>query len=186
MENIKVFTNNVEAKVIEQLKELVEFEAYKDSKIRIMPDCHVGKGCVIGTTIEIKDKVTPNLVGVDIGCGVLTVKLAEKEIDLEKLDKVINEFIPHGFGIHSEAQAEFCFDKLIAERLNISRARLSIGTLGGGNHFIEVGKNSKDELFLIIHSGSRNIGGQVATYYQNIAVSKLTDNSEERRVNKLS
>lgn len=145
-----------------------------------MPDCHAGAGCTIGTTMEIKDKITPNLVGVDIGCGILTVKLKETDIDLQKLDAVINEFVPNGFNTHTEPKAEFEFDKLLAKNLNVGRAKLSIGSLGGGNHFIEVGKNSKDELFLVIHSGSRNIGGQVAKHYQDIAIENLTDNSKER------
>lgn len=178
--DIKIYATTLEDVALEQIKELGEFEPYKTSKIRIMPDCHAGAGCTIGTTMEIKDKITPNLVGVDIGCGMLTVKLKETEIDLQKLDAVINEFIPNGFNTHTEQKAEFEFDKLIAKNLNIDRAKVSIGSLGGGNHFIEVGKNSKNELYLVIHSGSRNIGGQVAKYYQNIAIENLTDNAKER------
>lgn len=178
--DIKIYATTLEDVAFEQIKELGEFEPYQDSKIRIMPDCHAGAGCTIGTTMEIKDKITPNLVGVDIGCGMLTVKLKETNINLQKLDSVINEFIPNGFNIHSEPKADFEFDKLIAKNLNIERAKLSIGSLGGGNHFIEVGKNSKGELFLVIHSGSRNIGGQIAKYYQDIAIENLTDNSKER------
>lgn len=177
---IKIYAETLEDVALEQIRELGNFEPYQNSKIRIMPDCHAGAGCTIGTTMEIKDKITPNLVGVDIGCGMLTIKLSGNNIDLKKLDVVINEFIPSGFNIHSEKKAEFDFDKLIAKKLNIERAKLSLGSLGGGNHFIEVGKNSKEELFLVIHSGSRNIGGQVAKYHQNIAVNNLTDNSEER------
>jgi RNA-splicing ligase RtcB len=178
--NIKIYATTLEDVALEQIKELGEFEPYQDSKIRIMPDCHAGAGCTIGTTMEIKDKITPNLVGVDIGCGMLTVKLNETEIDLQKLDAIITEFVPNGFNVHSKPKAEFEFDKLIAKNLNIERAKLSIGSLGGGNHFIEVGENSKGELFLVIHSGSRNIGGQVAKYYQDIAIGNLTDNSKER------
>lgn len=177
--DIKIYATTLEDVALEQIKELGEFEPYKNSKIRIMPDCHAGAGCTIGTTMEIEDKITPNLVGVDIGCGMLTVKLKETEIDLQKLDAVINEFIPNGFNTHTEPKAEFDFDKLIAKNLNIDRAKLSIGSLGGGNHFIEVGKTSKNELYLVIHSGSRNIGGQVAKYYQNIAIENLTDNAKE-------
>jgi len=179
--NIKIYATTLENVAYEQIKELGEFEPYQDSKIRIMPDCHAGAGCTIGTTMEIKDKITPNLVGVDIGCGMLTVKLKETEIDLQKLDAVINEFVPNGFNVHSEKKADFDFNELIAKNLNIDRAKLSIGSLGGGNHFIEIGKNSKDELYLVIHSGSRNIGGQVAKYYQDIAITNLTDNTKERK-----
>lgn len=178
--DIKIYATTLEDVALEQIKELGAFEPYQDSKIRIMPDCHAGAGCTIGTTMEIKDKITPNLVGVDIGCGMLTVKLKETDIDLQKLDAVINEFIPNGFNTHTEQKAEFDFDKLIAKNLNIDRAKVSIGSLGGGNHFIEVGKTSKNELYLVIHSGSRNIGGQVAKYYQNIAIENLTDNAKER------
>lgn len=178
--DIKIYATTLEDVAFEQIKELGEFEPYQDSKIRIMPDCHAGEGCTIGTTMEIKDKITPNLVGVDIGCGMLTLKLKESEIDLQKLDAVINEFVPNGFNIHSEPKADFDFTQLIVKNMPIERAKLSIGSLGGGNHFIEAGKNSKGELFLVIHSGSRNIGGQVAKHYQDIAIANLTDNSKER------
>ena len=177
--DIKIFAKTIEETALKQIRELGDFEAYADSKIRIMPDCHAGMGCTIGTTLEIKDKVTPNLVGVDIGCGMLTVQLKEENIDLEELDSVVNTFVPSGFNIHSKQQAEFDFGRLIVESLNIDRAKKSIGTLGGGNHFIEVGKNSVGELFLVIHSGSRNIGGQVAKHYQNIAIANLASNSKE-------
>jgi len=178
--NIKIYATTLEDAAFKQIKELGEFEPYQDSKIRIMPDCHAGAGCTIGTTMEIKDKITPNLVGVDIGCGMLTIKLKETKIDLQKLDAVINEFVPNGFNIHSEPKADFDFTQLIAKNMPIERAKLSIGTLGSGNHFIEVGKNSKGELFLVVHSGSRNIGVQVAKHYQDIAIANLTGNSKER------
>lgn len=179
--DIKIFASTIENTAFDQIKKLGEFEAYQDSKIRIMPDCHAGVGCTIGTTMEIKDKITPNLTGVDIGCGMLTVKLKENIIDLHRLDNVINTFIPNGFNIHTKHKAEFDFDRLIAKNLNIDRARLSIGSLGGGNHFIEVGKNSTGELFLVIHSGSRNIGAQVAKYYQDIAINKSIKDTEKER-----
>lgn len=168
--DIKIFAKTIEDSALAQIKQLGEFEAYRDSKIRIMPDCHAGSGCTIGTTMTISDKITPNLVGVDIGCGMLTIRLAEKDIDLNKLDRVINNKIPHGFDIHTKQKADFDFSNLIAKGLNLERAKLSLGTLGGGNHFIEVGKDSKDFLYLVIHSGSRNIGAQVAKYYQDLAI----------------
>lgn len=167
---IKIFAKTVEYEALDQIRKLGQFEAYEDAKIRIMPDCHAGAGCTIGTTMTIKDKITPNLVGVDIGCGMLTIKLKEKEIDLSNLDHVIGENIPNGFGIHSKPQVEFNFDKLRCKNeVDLVRASKSIGSLGGGNHFIEVGKNNKGELYLIIHSGSRNIGNLVAKYYQDVA-----------------
>ena len=178
---IKIFAKTIENTALEQIKELANFGPYLNSKIRIMPDCHAGMGCTIGTTMEIKDKITPNLVGVDIGCGMLTIKLQEREINLPKLDYMINKYIPNGFNIHKKRRANFDFNQLRCKKhLNINRAELSIGSLGGGNHFIEIAKDSNSCLFLIIHSGSRNIGGQVAKYYQNVAIENLTDISKER------
>ena len=178
---IKIFAATIENTALEQIETLGNFDAYNDSKIRIMPDCHAGAGCTIGTTMTIKDKITPNLVGVDIGCGMLTIELNQKEIDLELLDSVIGEHIPNGFNVHSEQQVDFNFDEIKCNKeLNVNRASLALGSLGGGNHFVEVGKNSKDDLFLVIHSGSRNIGLQVAKYYQAIALKNATaiDNSD--------
>jgi RNA-splicing ligase RtcB len=167
---IKIFAKTIEYDVFEQVKKLGNYEAYHDSKIRIMPDCHVGKGCTIGTTMTIKDKVTPNLVGVDIGCGMLTIKLKSKNINFKKLDNIINNKIPHGTNIHNQSIRDFDFSTLKSLKfLNISRAAKSIGSLGGGNHFIELNTGSDGELYLVIHSGSRNIGNQVAKYYQNLA-----------------
>ena len=181
--DIKIFATTIEKTALEQIKQLGNFEPYKNSKIRIMPDRHAGAGCTIGTTIKIKDKITPNLVGVDIGCGMLTVQLFNKEIDLQDIDEAINKFIPSGFNIHTEQKAEFELRELKCyKHLNINRANLSIGTLGGGNNFIEIDKNVKGTLFLVIHSGSRNIGNQVAKYYQNIAIDNLMDNSKERNL----
>lgn len=180
--NIKIYAKTVEETALRQIEELGNFEPYLNSKIRIMPDCHAGVGCTIGTTMTIEDKITPNLVGVDIGCGMLTVELKEAEIDLYKLDTIINTNIPSGFHIHPLQKADFDFSDLVCKKhLNTDRAKLSIGSLGSGNHFIEVGKNSIGNLFLVIHSGSRNIGGQVAKYYQNLAINNLTDISKERK-----
>ena len=177
---IKIFAKTIEETALEQIKELANFEPYQNSKIRIMPDCHAGAGCTIGTTMEIQDKLTPNLVGVDIGCGMLCVELEQEEIDLPALDTVINSNIPNGFNIHNKPQAGFDFSRLICEKhLNIERGKLSIGSLGGGNHFIEIDKSKDGRLFLVIHSGSRNIGAQVAKYYQNISIENLTDVSKE-------
>lgn len=179
--DIKIYAKTIEETALKQIEELGNFAPYLNSKIRIMPDCHAGAGCTIGTTMTIKDKITPNLVGVDIGCGMLTVKLNEKEIDLPKLDAIINANIPNGFNIHAIQQSHFDFSNLVCKKnLNIDRAKLSIGSLGGGNHFIEIGRNSIGNLFLVIHSGSRNVGGQVAKYYQNLAINNLTDVSKER------
>lgn len=165
-----IFAETFQFEAYDQVKALANFEAYQDSKIRIMPDAHAGKGCTIGTTMTITDKVTPNLVGVDIGCGMLVVQLEDKDIDLAKLDKVIYDNIPCGFNVHTESKKKFDFSLLrCGKHVDLGRAVLSIGTLGGGNHFIEVAKNSIGDIFLIIHSGSRKLGGDTCKYYQNKA-----------------
>jgi len=175
----KVFTDNIESEAIAQIVELCNQEFVKDSVIRIMPDAHAGAGCTIGTTMTISDKIVPNLVGVDIGCGMETIKLKQREIDFEKLDNVIYNYIPSGFDIRKK-QHKYAenvdFNSLACKNhVNLERARLSIGTLGGGNHFIEVNKDNNGSLYLIIHSGSRHLGKQVAEYYQELAYKELTD-----------
>ena len=166
-----IFAETFESEAYDQIKKLVNFEAYENEKVRIMPDAHAGKGCTVGTTITITDKITPNLVGVDIGCGMLTIKLKNKEIDFKKLDEIIKTKIPNGFNIHKKAQKKFDFSNLRCQKhVDLERAIFSIGSLGGGNHFIEVGKNElTEEMYLIIHSGSRKLGGDVCKYYQDKA-----------------
>lgn len=170
----KVFTNNIEESAIIQIKELLDQEFIKDSKIRIMPDVHSGAGCVIGTTMTIKDKIIPNLVGVDIGCGMLVAKLNiknDKNI-LKTIDEIINKYIPSGFkirdNIHSNIgnSVDNLYDLKCLDYMDIENAKRSIGTLGGGNHFIELNKDVNDNIYIVIHSGSRNLGLQVANYYQ--------------------
>lgn len=172
----KVFTSNLEATAREQIKTLCDQPFSKGSKIRIMPDVHAGAGCPIGTTMTITDKVVPNLVGVDIGCGMHTVRINESEIDYAQLDRLIKKSIPSGFSIRKtphKYMREVDINKLRCraggendQLLNLDRARLSLGTLGGGNHFIEINQDEEDRFYLVIHSGSRNIGLQVALYYQ--------------------
>ncbi|MCX7709705.1 MAG: RtcB family protein [Clostridia bacterium] len=173
----KVFTDNVEDVAFAQIMELCNQEFVKDSIIRIMPDTHAGAGCTIGTTMTISDKVVPNLVGVDIGCGMETIKLKNKDIDLEKLDKTIHEYIPSGFDIRKkqhEYVSKIDFDGLICKKqVSLDRARLSVGTLGGGNHFIEVNKDKEGALYLVVHSGSRYLGKQVAEHYQELGYKEL-------------
>lgn len=137
----KVFTDNCDNETISQIIELLNQESVANSHIRIMPDTHAGKGCVIGTTMTITDKVIPNLVGVDIGCGMYAIKLEETEIDCEKLDKVIRQYIPSGFSIHDRAITRSNIDKIIAP-IDVDRAMKSLGTLGDGNHFIEVDRGN--------------------------------------------
>ena len=161
----------IEDGAIEQIRRMCDYELTQNSRVRIMPDVHAGKGCTIGTTMTVKDKVCPNIVGVDIGCGMYTVKIADKEIDFEKLDEAAH-FIPSGMNVWDGRKEKFDFTTLRCFRSLKDSRRLqrSLGTLGGGNHFIEVDKSSDGTYFLVIHSDSRNLGKQVAEIYQNLAV----------------
>jgi len=178
----KVFAKTFEDEEFYQVRDLCTSSAYLDSKIRIMPDAHAGKGCVIGTTMTIKDKVTPNLVGVDIGCGMLCVKLMPKELNLKEIDDFITNKIPHGHSVRQSAIRYFDLTGLkCIEAVNVERAQLSIGTLGGGNHFIEINKDDDGTLYLVIHSGSRNLGVQVCNHYQKIAEEKCNEKDKKRK-----
>jgi RNA-splicing ligase RtcB len=171
-----IYAASFEQEAYEQVKRMCSFEAYELEKIRIMPDAHVGKGCTVGTTMTITDKITPNLVGVDIGCGMLSVVLKDQHINFKQLDEVIQTKIPSGFDVHARSVKDFDFSFLRCQKqVDLQRAMLSIGTLGGGNHFIEVGKAAKTgEIYLIIHSGSRKLGGDVCKYYQDKASQQIT------------
>lgn len=180
----KVFTDNIEQEAIAQIIELCNQEFVKDSVIRIMPDVHSGAGCTIGTTMTIKDKIVPNLVGVDIGCGMHVFILKEKDIDLATLDKIIYDYIPSGFDIRNKKH-KYCKKIAISDlkcknHVDINRAMLSIGTLGGGNHFIEMNRDEDGTMYLVIHSGSRHLGKQVAEYYQKLAIKALTDTKKQK------
>ena len=165
-----IFADKIDKQTKTQISELLREEAYADSKIRIMPDTHSGKNVAVGTTMTVKNRIAPSLVGVDIGCGMEVVFLKEQEIDLEKLDRVIHSLVPAGTKIHSAPITSFDFDALhCKDKVNLERALRSIGTLGGGNHFIEVDRTEDSELVLVIHSGSRQLGSDVATYYQDQA-----------------
>lgn len=161
----------VEDEAIEQIKRMCDYEFTEGSKIRIMPDVHAGKGCTIGTTMTVKDKAVPNIVGVDIGCGMYTVKIAEKDIDFEKLDEAAH-FVPSGMNVWEGRQERFDLTKLRCYRSlkDTKRLERSLGTLGGGNHFIEVDRAQDGTNYLVIHSGSRNLGKQVAEIYQQLAI----------------
>lgn len=174
---VKVFAETFEDEAYAQVKKLSNYPAYDESVIRIMPDSHAGKGCTVGTTMTLTDKVTPNLVGVDIGCGMLVVKLAEKDIDFELLDKVIHKNVPSGFDIHTQAWVKTTmFDELLCgNSCDTKRALYSIGTLGGGNHFIEIDKDDDNNYYLVIHTGSRNLGVQVCKFYQDLAFKELNE-----------
>ena len=161
----------VEEEAIEQIRRMCDYPMTEGSKIRIMPDVHSGKGCTIGTTMTITDKAVPNVVGVDIGCGMYTVDLGKGDIDLMLLDATAH-FIPSGMNVWEGRQERFDLTglKCFRELKDTRRLERSLGTLGGGNHFIEVDVSSDGTKYLVIHSGSRNLGKQVAEYYQKLAI----------------
>ncbi|MCR5295090.1 MAG: RtcB family protein [Lachnospiraceae bacterium] len=165
------YANIIEEEAIEQIKRMCSYEFTEGCRIRIMPDVHAGKGCTIGTTMTINGKAVPNIVGVDIGCGMYTVELGRGEIDFAKLDEAAH-FIPSGMKVWEERQEHFDLTGLRCYRYlkDTDRLERSLGTLGGGNHFIEVDRAADGMSYLIIHSGSRSLGKQVAEYYQNLAV----------------
>lgn len=184
----KVFTEIIDEGAIAQIIELCNQPISENSSIRIMPDVHAGAGCTIGTTMTVSDKIIPNLVGVDIGCGMETIRLKEKHIEVQKLDKLIYEKIPSGFEIRRKAHRyieKIDLAKLYCyKHIDPLRAEMSIGTLGGGNHFIEADKGSDGSIYIVIHSGSRHLGVETAKYYQNEAYRRL-NNSSEKEVNEL-
>lgn len=171
--NAKVFTDNVEATAVSQIINLLNQPFVKDSKIRIMPDTHAGAGCVIGFTAQMGDMVIPNLVGVDIGCGMEVVELGDVDIDLDEFDKIVHTKVPAGFTVHQQAIVSYpeitdltCFGELY----DSGKFERAIGTLGGGNHFIELNIDDENNKYLVIHSGSRNLGKQVADIHQKKAI----------------
>ena len=184
----RVYTDVVEDGVLAQLQTLCDQEFTKGSRIRIMPDVHEGKGCTIGTTMTIQDAVVPNLVGVDIGCGMETIRVKNHHLEPEKLDKLIRERIPSGYDIREtphpfHERIDLGQLRCVREAgLDLGRAVLSLGTLGGGNHFIEADKDEEGQLYLVVHSGSRHLGLEVADYYQEQAFRELNGNtkSEEK------
>lgn len=192
MSDLKIFAKTIEPEAQEQVRQMAESEAYRDCKIRIMPDCHVGKGCTVGTVIETRGKVVPNTVGVDIGCGMSVFKFAEKEVNLSLLDRIINESVPSGFDVHEKSKlkdmdsitlfclrdlherTQGCFDHDYIER--------SLGTLGGGNHFIELDEDEQGYKYLVVHSDSRNLGVKVCNYFQHLAKKNVNRNEERKRI----
>ena len=162
MKDLKIFTENIEEEAIKQINLLLEQEPFKNCKVRIMPDTHAGKGCVIGFTADLGNKVIPNIVGVDIGCGMLCVELGNIELNLEKLDSVINEYIPAGREIREQKIIDF--EKInelycLRELKETKRFNKAIGTLGGGNHFIEIDQDEENNKYLVIHrSEERRVG----------------------------
>lgn len=179
--DLKIFTDDIEDKARKQVYTIVEQEPFKNCKVRIMPDVHAGKGCVIGFTADLGDKVIPNIVGVDIGCGMLCVELGRIDIDLQKFDEIVNKYIPSGRNINEHKLFDYedindlyCFREL----KDTEKFNRAIGTLGGGNHFIELDKDDEENVYLVIHTGSRNMGKQVADYYQNLAIDLCSGKEE--------
>ena len=179
----KVYTDIIESTAIGQITQLCNQPVSEGSRIRIMPDVHAGAGCTVGTTMTITDKVIPNIVGVDIGCGMEAVRLKEKHIEVQQLDKLIYRAIPSGFAIREKPHRYIgkidltelcCYD-----RIDHLRAEKSIGTLGGGNHFIEADKGEDGAIWIVIHSGSRHLGVEVAKYYQEEAYRRLNKSSQK-------
>lgn len=175
MSDLKIFTDNIEPEALNQIYTLIKQPAFADCKVRIMPDVHAGKGCVIGFTADLGDKVIPDIVGVDIGCGMLCCEIGKIDIDYEKLDSVIREHIPAGRAVRDEEinflQLEDLYCK--GQLRNMEWLKCSLGTLGGGNHFCEVDEDSDGMKYLVIHTGSRNLGKQVAEIYQQMAIDDM-------------
>ena len=177
-----IYTDLADQTSVSQVIELCNQEFAKGQRIRLMPDIHAGAGCTIGTTMTIGDKIVPNLVGVDIGCGMAVAVLKEKHIELQKLDKIIRQYIPAGFSVREKPHSFVNDAELHTLRcvghINLDRAERSIGTLGGGNHFIEVDRDDNGTLYLVVHSGSRHLGVEIASFYQKLAYEQLNNCSK--------
>ena len=186
---VKIYAETLEQEAYDQVQKLANYPVYVDNKIRIMPDCHAGKGCTIGTTMALTNAVTPNLVGVDIGCGMLVVDLGDNpdiasKKNLMRLDRHIHMYVPSGFSIHKNPWDKFddLNDLLCKNSCDLDRATNSIGTLGGGNHFIELNYSEKTHhYYLVIHTGSRNLGVQVCKFYQDLACKCLKEVSDTKK-----
>lgn len=199
--DVKIFTDNVDDNAIAQIKELLSIDVFSDKKIRIMPDVHAGSGCVIGFTGDLGDKVIPNIVGVDIGCGMRILKLGKLDnIDFHAFHQHIRDNVPSGMIVREDRLG---FKPLVGEEMEIyreakqivtslycyrdlkdsGRINKAIGSLGGGNHFIELDRDDEGNVYLVIHTGSRNLGKQVADLYQAKAVKHLTEGADELEAN---
>lgn len=179
----KVFSDQLEEQTRDQIQTLCDQWFLKDAKIRVMPDAHAGMGSTIGTTLTVTDKVVPNLVGVDIGCGMFTIPIGKREVDLRKLDMYIRGNIPSGFKNYKKPQIDYIkeIESLKGIKALDKSARefnKALGSLGGGNHFIEIDRDDDGEQYLVFHSGSRNLGNQIARHHQKVAQENLKDRSE--------
>ena len=184
MENVKIFAKTVEPSVYGQIQRMMSLDVFRTAKIRIMPDTHAGMGCVIGFTAALGEKVVPNLVGVDIGCGMYVVNLGKAVFLLDGLDKFIHENIPSGSEVNEKQGTRVEFPELKDMKMykhlrNEKHLQSSIGSLGGGNHFIELDASSNGDIYLVIHTGSRNLGQQVCKYYQKMAIEQCNSHKHE-------
>ena len=182
----KIYTDIVDQASVAQVIELCNQAFTTGSRIRLMPDIHAGAGCTVGTTMTITNQVVPNLVGVDIGCGMETVRVRETHMELQKLDKLIYEKIPSGFSIREKAHRYLnkidLHQLCCAKEIDMLRAEKSIGTLGGGNHFIEADRDEEGNIYIVIHSGSRHLGLEVAKYYQEMGF-KVLNRTDDNSIN---
>lgn len=192
MKNVKIFAKTIEAEAMKQIEDMATSEAYRGCKIRIMPDCHAGKGCTVGTVIQTAGKVVPDTVGVDIGCGMLVWDLGFDNIDMAILDRIINDNIPSGFNVHEKplsSEMVALMHHEIQEFLpsweqyfDLDYVLCSLGTLGGGNHFIEVDVDDEGRKYLVVHSGSRNLGVKICRHFQQLASRQCNNNEERGRI----
>ena len=180
----KIYTDIVEQSALAQIQYMCDNELFEGCRIRIMPDVHTGKSCTIGTTMTVRDKVIPNMVGVDIGCGMEVVRIEQKNIDLARFDAAVYERIPSGTDVRDEPHKyarRIDLKKLRCySEINEYRSERSVGTLGGGNHFIEIDRDDEGKLYIVVHSGSRHLGTEVAEYYQQEAYRQLSGNSRKQ------
>ncbi len=181
----KIFTDVVDEASIAQVIEMLNQPFAEGQRVRMMPDIHAGAGCTVGTTMTIGDKICPNLIGVDIGCGMQAVRVDADHIDFAVLDKTIRNLVPSGMNVHTRSgrrPVSIDLESLrCAHACDLERARNSVGTLGGGNHFIEVDRDSAGNLWLVVHSGSRHLGVEIATFYQKAAIENLHQVSADKR-----
>lgn len=191
--DLQIFGKTIEQGVYSQVYRMMSLDAFRDAKVRIMPDTHAGMGCVIGFTAALGEKVVPNLVGVDIGCGMYVVNLGRVDIDLPALDKFIHEHIPSGSDVNEVQGTRVEFPELVDMKMykhlrNEKHLQSSIGSLGGGNHFIELDKSEDGDVYLVIHTGSRNLGQQVCKYYQKLAIEQCNSHKHEikEEINKVT
>jgi len=176
MSNLKIFAKTIEQGALDQINTLIAQPAFSDCKVRVMPDVHAGAGCVIGFTADLGEKVIPNVVGVDIGCGMYVACLGKIDIDFEKLDSAIRNNVPSGMNVNDTVVKGFNLKGLRSydHMKSIDWIEKSMGSLGGGNHFIEIDSDDDGNRYLVIHTGSRNLGKQVCDYYQNLAVETIS------------